>query len=85
MGVWLVLNPDEIIFSTNILAEPSKIGTSSLSISTKTLSTPNPENAPIKCSIVETFTPQSLEIVVFNEVLVTFKKLGIRILFSEAR
>ena len=27
---------------------------------------------PIKCSIVDTFTPNSLEIVVFNEVFETF-------------
>ena len=60
----------------NSLADPSRIGTSSLSISTSALSIPNPNNAPIKCSIVETFTPYSLDIVVFNDVLLTFAKLG---------
>ena len=68
--------PAEIIFSIKILADPSKIGTSSLSISINALSIPNPNNAHIKCSIVETLTPNSFSIVVFNEVLVTFIKFG---------
>ena len=59
------------------MAEPSKIGTSSLSISIKALSIPKPNNAPIKCSIVETLTPNSFEIVVFKEVLLTLIKFGI--------
>ena len=33
IGVSLILKPDERILSTNIFADPSKIGTSSLSIS----------------------------------------------------
>ena len=57
-------------------AEPSKIGTSSLSISIKALSIPNPNNAPIKCSIVETFTPNSFSTVVFKDVFETFAKFG---------
>ena len=76
IGSSLISKPDEIIFSIKFFAEPSKIGTSSLSISTSTLSIPKPNNAPIKCSIVETFTPYSFSIVVFKDVLVTFKKFG---------
>ena len=38
-----------------------------MSISTIALSIPSPNNAPIKCSIVDTLTPNSLAIVVFNE------------------
>ncbi len=38
-------------------AEPSRIGTSSLLISINALSIPNPNKAPIRCSIVETLAP----------------------------
>ena len=76
IGASLTLIPDNIIFSINSFAEPSRIGTSSLSISIIALSIPNPNNAPIKCSIVETFIPNSFSIVVFNEVFVTFMKFG---------
>ena len=85
IGDSLTTNPELIIFSINSFADPSKIGTSSLSISIKALSIPNPNNAPIKCSIVETLTPKSLDIVVLSEVLVTFAKLGnIKLLFFKS-
>ena len=38
-------------------------------------------SAPIKCSIVETLTPYSFEIVVQKTALLTLKTLGITILF----
>ena len=76
IGLLLTSNPTNRIFSINSLADPSKIGTSSLSISIKALSIPRPNKAPIKCSIVETFTPYSLDIVVFKEVLLTLAKFG---------
>ena len=76
IGSELFSNPQLVKISINSFAEPSKIGTSSLLISTNALSIPNPNKAPIKCSIVETFTPYSLHMVVFNNVLVTFVKLG---------
>ena len=76
IGASLFLNPVVTIFSINSLAEPSKIGTSSLSISINTLSTPSPYKAPIKCSIVDTFTPNSFEIVVFKKVSLTLEKFG---------
>ena len=76
MGASLFFKPEIKIFSINSFAEPSKIGTSSLSISIKTLSTPKPNKAPIKCSMVEILTPYSLEIVVLRTVLLTLEKLG---------
>ena len=76
IGASLTSKPTEIISSINFFADPSKIGTSSLSISTVTLSIPKPNKAPIKCSIVDTLIPNSFSIVVFKEVLVTFKKFG---------
>ena len=82
IGSLLISIPAEIIFSINNLADPSSIGTSSLSISTMTLSIPKPNKAHIKCSIVEILTPNSFSIVVFNEVLVTFIKFGYIKLFS---
>ena len=77
IGELLTFKPATTILSINSFAEPSNIGTSSLSISIKALSIPKPNSAPIKCSIVETFTPCSLEIVVFKDVLLTFEKFGI--------
>ena len=68
--------------STNNFAEPSRIGISTLSISIKALSIPIPYNAPIKCSIVETLAPLSLDIVVQNNALETLKTSGIIMLFS---
>ena len=50
-------------------------------ISTNKLSIPSPNKAPIKCSMVETFAPNSFSIVVFKEVLVTFIKFGYTRLF----
>ena len=47
-----------------------------MSISIKTLSIPNPNSAPIKCSIVDTLAPNSFDIVVFRDVLLTFEKFG---------
>ena len=44
IGVLLVLIPAELIFSTNIFADPSRIGTSSESISINTLSIPLPNS-----------------------------------------
>ena len=76
MGESLLSIPADIIFLINSFAEPSKIGTSSLSISINALSIPRPNNAPIKCSIVETFAPNSFSTVVFNDVLVTLLKFG---------
>ena len=43
----------------------------------ESLSIQKPKKAPIKCSIVETFTPDSFDIVVFKDVLLTLEKLGI--------
>ena len=60
----------------NTFADPSKIGTSSLSISISALSIPKQNNAPIKCSIVDTFAPNSFSIVVFKDVFVTLLKFG---------
>ena len=57
-------------------ADPSRIGTSSLLISINALSIPNPNKAPIKCSIVDTLIPNSFDIVVFSKVLHTFSKFG---------
>ena len=37
---------------------------------------PKPNKTPIKCSFVETLTPNSFSIVVFKEVFVTFIKFG---------
>ena len=76
IGILLTSNPVGIIFSINSFADPSKIGTSSLSISINALSIPSPNNAPIKCSIVETLIPNSFSIVVLSEVFVTFIKFG---------
>ena len=70
------------IASTNSFADPSKIGTSWLSISTNTLSIPIPYKAPIKCSIVEILTFFSFEIVVQKFALLTLKTFGITILLS---
>ena len=50
--------------STKFFEDPSRIGTSSESISINKLSTPFPYKAAIKCSIVETDTPYSFEIFV---------------------
>ena len=52
------------------------MGTSSLLISIKALSIPSPNKAPIKCSMVDIFTPYSFDIVVFNDVFVTLIKFG---------
>ena len=82
IGDSLTSIPANNIFSINSLAEPSKIGTSSSSISINTLSIPKPNNAPIRCSIVETLTPNSFSIVVFKDVLETFAKFGYTKLLS---
>ena len=76
IGASLTSNPHLIIFSINSFADPSKIGTSSLSISISALSIPKPNNAPIKCSMVEILTPNSFSIVVLSNVFVTFIKFG---------
>ena len=61
---------------TKSFDDPSKIGTSSLSISIKALSIFFPNKAAIKCSIVDTLTPNSFETVVFKVALVTLNILG---------
>ena len=58
--------------STNSIAEPSNIGTSAASISTKALSIPSPKKAAIKCSTVETVTPLLFLILVHRIGSVTF-------------
>jgi len=58
IGLFEILKPQRKIFSINSFAEPSKIGTYSLSISINALSIPKPNKAPIRCSIVETLTPK---------------------------
>ena len=80
IGDKLFLIPVFVIASTNNFAEPSKIGISKLLTSIKALSIPMPYSAPIKCSIVETLTPCSFEIVVQKFALLTLKTLGIKIL-----
>ena len=82
IGWLLTSKPVSVIFSTKTFAEPSRIGTSLLLISITALSIPNINNAPIKCSIVETLTPKSFEIVVQKFALETLKIPGIIILFS---
>ena len=72
-----MLNPTFKIFSTNLKPEPSNMGTSSLSISIKALSIPKPNNAPIKCSIVETDAPNSFVIFVQSIALLTLYTSGI--------
>ena len=47
IGELLDCIPALIILSINIFADPSKIGTSSLSISTKALSIPRPKSAAL--------------------------------------
>ena len=49
--------PTDLIASTNSLADPSNIGISDASISTKALSIPSPKKAAIKCSTVDTVMP----------------------------
>ena len=49
IGASLFFNPQLVRILINSFAEPSKIGTSSLSISTSALSIPNQNKAPIKC------------------------------------
>ena len=44
IGLLLILKPANRIFPINSFADPSKIGTSSLSISINTLSIPRPNN-----------------------------------------
>ena len=76
IGALLISIPALVIASTNNFAEPSKIGTSSLSNSTNTLSIPSPYSAPIRCSIVEILTPLSLDTVVQKTALLTLKRFG---------
>ena len=72
--------PADKIFSTNILADPSRMGNSCEFNSTIKLSIPKPYNAPIKCSTVETFVPCSFDKVVHKVVSITFSNVGITIL-----
>ena len=61
---------------TNIMAEPSRMGISSLSISTRALDIPRPEKAANRCSTVLTDTPLSFVKVVHNSPKSMFLKLA---------
>ena len=81
IGTSLYLSPVLIKIFTKSLADPSSIGISWESTSTIALSIPNPKKAAIRCSIVETLTPYSFDIVVQSVASLTFSKYGITILF----
>ena len=61
---------------TNFMAEPSRMGISSLSISTRALDIPRPEKAANRCSTVLTDTPLSFVKVVHNSPKSMFLKLA---------
>ena len=67
----MILRPVSNMPLTKGAALPSKIGTSSLSISINAFDTPQPASAAIRCSIVEIAVPSSFVTLVQSVVFET--------------